>query len=445
MAKQSEARKVRDLIDGEGLYLSRAAAGGGYVFLSTPPVDDTGAFAEEARVKPPYHLSGSARVRAETTYIYQRYKDALAGFGASMDDVLQVEQFIPRKSYADAYAQTSRGKGFLERNRPGSGLMQMGACFPPGVDLAAMAMAVVPEAERAKETRDKGLQYLPPPTTSTGEIWQGGTAASPIVIAGPYCFTTLVATDYREDVDPMDKRGVHPDVLVDEWSPWGSELRNEMTWTIEERLRPRLAVGDTSPEHTVHVSMYLTEIEDLYDLDVVWRETWPEDPPARTVIPVHGHGLPRWEGVKAHADWAMKMESLFQVLRPGLGAEREVVSTGTPQLGHESEAVRGGPLLWVSGQMAADRGGLVTPPHIGAELRHIFGRLSDICEAGGTELANVLLLRAFVTNVQDGYAVYAALREWIPHDPPAVCVNEVPGPLQVPGASVIVDAVVYVP
>jgi 2-iminobutanoate/2-iminopropanoate deaminase len=141
----------------------------------------------------------------------------------------------------------------------------------------------------------------------------------------------------------------------------------------------------------------------------------------------------------------MKMEALFQVLRPGFGAEREVVSTGTPPLGHESEAVKAGPLLWTSGQLAADAGGLVTEPDTGAQLEHVFRRLDEICEAGGTTLANLLLLRAFVTDHADGYAVYSALKQRVPHDPPCVCVNQVPAPLQVPEATVVVDAVAYVP
>jgi enamine deaminase RidA (YjgF/YER057c/UK114 family) len=93
--------------------------------------------------------------------------------------------------------------------------------------------------------------------------------------------------------------------------------------------------------------------------------------------------------------------------------------------------------------MAADRGGMLTPSHISAELEYVFGRLRDICEAGGTDLASALLLRAFVTDVADGYAVHAAVKDWIPEDPPCVSVVEVPPPLQVAGASVIVDAVVY--
>jgi hypothetical protein len=54
-------------------------------------------------------------------------------------------------------------------------------------------------------------------------------------------------------------------------------------------------------------------------------------------------------------------------------------------------------------------------------------------------------VRAFVTDVSDTYAVYAALKEAVPENPPCVAVTGVPSPLQVPGCSVVVDAVAYIP
>jgi Na+-translocating ferredoxin:NAD+ oxidoreductase RnfC subunit len=60
-------------------------------------------------------------------------------------------------------------------------------------------------------------------------------------------------------------------------------------------------------------------------------------------------------------------------------------------------------------------------------------------------LANALRIRAFVTDVRDTYAVYSAVKDAIPVDPPAVAVAGVPGPLHVEGCSVVVDAVVYAP
>jgi len=65
--------------------------------------------------------------------------------------------------------------------------------------------------------------------------------------------------------------------------------------------------------------------------------------------------------------------------------------------------------------------------------------------AGGPDITNLLRLWAYVTDVRDSYAVYAALRDAVPSEPPCVCITGVPGPLQVPGCSVIADAVAYAP
>src|SRR5262249_34310812 len=69
-------RVVHGIVDKDGTYFSRVAAGGPYVFFASPAVDNTGSLAAEARVKPPYHNSASANVRARSRYIWQRYKEA---------------------------------------------------------------------------------------------------------------------------------------------------------------------------------------------------------------------------------------------------------------------------------------------------------------------------------------------------------------------------------
>jgi enamine deaminase RidA (YjgF/YER057c/UK114 family) len=99
----------------------------------------------------------------------------------------------------------------------------------------------------------------------------------------------------------------------------------------------------------------------------------------------------------------------------------------------------------VSGLLAGGPAGIASGPSTPNQLDHIFGRLESICRAAGTSLDNLLRVRAFVTDVRDGYAVYAALKEAVPSAPPTVCIAGVPEPLQVPGCSVIVDAVAYVP
>ena len=431
-----EERTVRDVVDGGGLYFSRLAAAGGYVFFAGTAVDETGTLAAEASVNPPYHQSPSAQARAQTSYVLGRVKDGLADLGSSIDDVCQVEQYVRYKSHADGYLETSRGTGFMERNRPGSALVESGDFVPEGAVLTPTGIAVVPGDIRTKEITSSGLP-TPGIHPEMGDSYSVEAPYSEIVTAGPYVFNTVWASDYET--------GVHPEAKVAQWVWWGNEARSEIRFNLEQRLRPRLEHVGSHLGNVVHATVYLTEIEDLYEVDRVWREVFPNDPPARTVVPVRGLASPRWEGAKTHGDGGTKTEAIFQSIRPGHGAERTVVSTGTTPLTHESEAVAAANLLWTSGQIAGDADGLLAGADAVSQTRHAFGRIEDICRAAGSDLSQLLRIRAFATDPEAAYAVYDVLRERVPEDPPTVAITIVPGPLYVPGCRVIVDAVAYVP
>jgi enamine deaminase RidA (YjgF/YER057c/UK114 family) len=433
---QGTGRVVRGLVDGDGLYSSRVAAGGPFIFLASPAVDETGRFAEGARVLPPYHLSPSAQVRQQTRYIFERYKDELAALGSSVNEIVQVEQYIQHKSHADGYLETSRGTGFMERGRPGSALICTGDFLPEGCVVNPTGIAVAPGDGVAKEILTPGAQD-PGKRPEFGEAYAEEPVYNEVVTAGPYVFTV---GDWSSDYET----GIHPDVKVADWIWWGNEARNEANF-IFRTLAQRLEASGSSLANAVHATVFLVDLADQYEVDLAWRRWIPAAPPARTVIPVRGLGAPRWEGARTHREGAMKMETMFQSIRPGFGVEKEVVSTGADPLGYESEAVKAGPLLWTSGLLAGGRDGLLSAPDAPSQLRHIFGRLAEVCEAGGTSLANLLRVRAYLTDVRDTFAVYAALREVVDSDPPCVVVTGVPGPLQVPGCTVVADAVAFVP
>ena len=429
-------RVVNDIVDGRGLYSSRLAAAGGYVFFSSTAADSSGGLAEEALVRPPYHQSPSANVRAQTKYIFKRIKQGLSELGSSIDDVCQVEQYIQYKAHADGYLETSRGPGFMERNRPTSGLIETGDFVPTGAVVTATGIAIIPEGSRVKEIQSSGLP-TPGLHPEIGDSYTTEAPFSEFVTAGPYVFNSVWASDYET--------GIHPDTKVAQWVWWGNEARNETRFNLRERLMPRLNHVGSEPANAVHATVYLTEIEDLYEVDRVWREFFPSEPPARTVVPVRGLGSPRWEGARDHADGGTKTEGIFQSIRPGFGAERSVVETGSGQLTYESEAIKAGPLLWVSGQIAGNEEGLLTEPDGVSQARYAFSRIAEICDAGRTDLSNLLRVRAFVTDIEDSYHVYQVLREVIPSEPPTVSITTVPGPLYVDGCRIIVDAVAYVP
>ena len=431
----SNHRRTAGLIDGNGIYQSRAASAGSWVFAASPPVDALGQPAPEAAVEPPYHLSPSATVRAQSRYILDSYHQAFAELDTSFENVSQIEQYITSKAHADGYLETSRGKGYLERRRPGSCLLQTGTFLPNGTVIQAMPIAFTNSSGFTKEITTSGLLYVQPKGERGGTYEEEG-PFSEVVMAGPYVFCTLWASDY--------KTGVHPDVQVEQWVWWGDEMRSEANWAVNA-LDRKLEAGGTTSDQVVHCTAFLNDLGDLYELDQVWSRKFPEDPPARTLLPVRGQGSPRREGALTHADGAMKMEIQIRALRPGHGTERKVISTGAETLGHHSEAVQAGELLWISGTYAGDRGGLRGGPSTAGQIDHILERFSDICAAAGTDLSNLLRVRAYLVDVDDGYQVYAGLRNAIPQDPPCVAINEVRPPLPLPGATVMMDAIALVP
>lgn len=428
-------RRTSGKIDGNGFYQSRAAAGGNWVFAASPAVDDQGLHAAEAIPDPPYHLSSSATVRAQAHYILDRFKDALADLDSSFSNIAQIEQYITRKAHADGYLEVSRGPGYLERRRPGSCLLQTGTFLPKSNVVMPLSMAYTNSSGYEKEITTSGLLYVAP-KAERGPSHEEEGPFSEVVMAGPYVFCTLWASDYET--------GVHPDVQVEQWVWWGDEMRNEANWAVNA-LDRKLEAGGTTSDQVVHVTTFLNDLGDLFELDKVWARKFPENPPARTVLPVRGQGSPRREGALTHAEGSMRMENQVRALRPGHGAERTVVSTGADTLGPQSEAVKAGDLLWISGTFAGDRGGLRSGPSTASQIEYIMGRISDVCAAGGTDVTNLLRLRAYVTDADDGYLVYAALREAVPDNPPCVAVSEVRGPLQLPGATVMMDGVAWAP
>ena len=425
-----------DQIDGNGIYCSRLAAGGPFVFMASVSVGNNGTFSEDAIVPPPYHLSPSAQVRYQTQSIWDRYRLGLDKLGSSCNDVVQVEQYISQKAHADGYLEVSRGPGFMERGRPGSALICTGDFAPAGCVVNPTGIAVIPQEGYEKKIGGVGDQD-PGKRPEFGEAYAEEPVYNEIVTAGDYVFTV---GDWSSDY----KTGIRPDVKADHWIWWGNEVRNEANFNLRT-LSARLESAGTSLANAAHCTVFLVDLADLYEVDLVWQKFFPKDPPARTVIPIRGLGTPRAEGPRTHAEGAMKMESMFQTFRPGPDTPREIIGGNSRILGHESEAVRAGQLLWTSGIIAGSGDGLVTSKDTPSQLSYIFARLREVCEAGGTSIDHLLRLRAYVTDPNDTFAIYAALKQAVPSDPPCVCITGVPGPLQVPGASVIIDGVAYVP
>jgi len=421
MGAPSQKRTTAGRIDAGGVYCSRLAAGGGYVFLAGTAMDEHGRLAGAARPQPPYEGSAAAQSRAQTRYIFERYRELLPQLGASLDDLVQLEQYVKLKVHTDGYFREALAPGFMGASRPVGATAQVGEYFPDEAVVSVTGLGIIPDRDAGFVKEFPGLD----PSKPGGQFPE-------MVAAGPYLFTTYYPTD--------SKTGIHPAVRTEDWNWRGSEIRGEAEYGVEV-MQKRLALVGASLDDIVDYTLFLADPGDLYEFDLVLRKALHGRAPTRTVIPIRGLANPRREGAFGHEQGALRMEAQFRCLVPGRGAEKVMVPGPGEGFGYQSAGVRVGPLLWISSQVAdaEHRGGGAA-----REIDNILEKIAVTCRNGGTSPRHLLRLRALVGRRVDALAVYAALRKWVPDAPPTVCIIVVPAPLPVADCSVALDAVAHV-
>lgn len=413
-------RTVAGTIDSGGVYCSRVASAGGWVFLGATAMDDRGRLADEARPAAPYELSEPAKARAQTRYIVERLRGELASVGSSLLDIVQLEQYAQRKVHVDPYFKVALGPGSIDKEKPTAATAQTGDLVPEGAAIGITGIAIAPDPSAGRVKEYPGAD---PAKAATRQF-------SDMVAVGPYAFTTYFPTDNVTGIDPA--------VRSEDWNWRGSEVRSEAEFGVKT-LEKKLTVAGASLGDIVNYTLFLADPADLYEVDLAWRTAFGERAPSRTVIPAKGFAVPRREGAFGHAEGALRMELQVRFVRPGRGAEKVVVEGPGHGFGYQSAAVRAGPLLWISSQYAErDRFGSAA-----REAADIFEKLAVVCRSGGTDPSSLLRVRAIVTRAGDAEAVYAALKKAVPKDPPAVTVL-IASQLPVPAASVTIDGVAYV-
>ena len=149
-----------------------------------------------------------------------------------------------------------------------------------------------------------------------------------------------------------------------------------------------------------------------------------------------------------------KIEINILAHRNGAAAKEIVESGVATTFAGQAEAVRCGDLLFLSALMAADGDGPLTAPdprqphfvdRAGDEADAILDAAERICAAAGASLENVVRVQQFHTDIADFRAVHRAWQRRLPGRPIPFSAIEVPGPLPVPGCSVMMDLWVYAP
>jgi len=191
----------------------------------------------------------------------------------------------------------------------------------------------------------------------------------------------------------------------------------------------------------------MTDMNDYYEFEEVWQRYFPENPPARTFIPL-SRLAPRdciieINVIALHGASRIKKEAVFapDVPRPDV---------------HHPHAIRAGGFLFVSGVYATDFGaGLAPEARVHPDMpwfdspakkqtRYILKNLAAVCRAGGTRIENVVWTQGFYGEPRDFHPSLEVWREVFPSDPPAALVGGVRTPHLIPECTILMDAVAAV-
>lgn len=207
-----------------------------------------------------------------------------------------------------------------------------------------------------------------------------------------------------------------------------------------------LALAGARLEDVVHAQVYLTDREDYSAFNETWTRHFGEAGPTVSIIPCIEHGLAPYDG---------KIEINVIAAKPGSAAGKRHMDAGVATaFRHQQQAVKAGDLLFIPALMAANGNGFISSAAVDARQPHfsssaeaqaeaIIDNIARLCEAAGTSLANVVRVLLFFTDIGQFYPVYRVWERRLGGRPLPFSAVEVPGPLPVPRATVMMEAWAY--
>ena len=428
---------------------SPAIKAGSWVFVAGQLASDFGALGLAPECQPPadiqyFHIPQ----RVQSAYVLENIRATCEAAGASFDDhSVRIYQWFTAADQ-DREGGTWVGDGFtitpyleerdrfLTHDRPASTGM--------GIKQLLVKDTVVEVDVILKTDTPKEQVQLDVPKALAGYS-QG-------LVSGDWVFTAGEhATDFEGDWGRGEYYGPRSAIQLDARTPsqlfWYGLPVKLQTHKLFDKLERNLEACGSSMADVVHATIYYSHPKNLAEIEEAWRERFPTDPPAKTVIPYMGIGVRDCDPEIA----------LIALRKGGATQKQSIMADGVPEpIGHEPHAVKAGDLLFFSTQIAGSRDGLCAGgrrdpnyPYYGLpareQMRFILENTARICEAAGTDLSNICRRQAFHT---DFNWFMESIDEWARHfptDPPASTTLEIGGPLHLDGALFLLDLIGYCP
>jgi enamine deaminase RidA (YjgF/YER057c/UK114 family) len=376
--------------------------------------------------------AGLPKREKEALRIFENLDAVLRSAGTDRGNLVRTDQYYTTVKAVPPYQQVRRE--FLDGRIPPSTSIAQQALLLPGADMNIQAMAAIPEPG-FKVEHLKHEQLAGRPTSGY----------SPAVTVGDFIFLPGITSLAIGD-EPR-RNGVAAAALMAEGAQWGGQpIKLETEFIITKRMTASLALAGATLEDVVHAQVYLTDRDDYSAFNAAWTKHFGAAGPTVSIIPCIEHGLAPYDG---------KIEINVIAAKPRAGKQHIDAGVATA-FRHQPQAVKAGDLLFIPALMAADRDGLLpaaavnprqpyfsSSPEMQAEA--IIGNIARLCAAAGTSLTNVVRVLLFLTDIGEFYPVYKAWERRLGGRPLPFSAVEVPGPLPVLGATVMMEAWAYAP
>ncbi len=375
---------------------------------------------------------GLPKREKEAARIFANLDAVLHAAGTDRNNLVRTDQYYTTVKAVPPYQQVRRE--FLAGRIPPSTSIAQQRLLLPGADMNIQAMGVIPAAG-FEVTHLKHAELAGRPTSGY----------SPALTVGDFIFipgiTSLAVGD-----EPR-RNGVAAAALMTEGAQWaGQPIKLETEFIITKRMVQSLALSGATLEDVIHAQVYLTDPEDYSAFNEAWSRHFGKSQPTLDIIPCIPHGLAPYDG---------KIE--INVIAEKPGAKKRHIDAGVATaFRNQPQAIHAGDLLFTSGLMAIDRDGLVAgatadarQPHFSspaeAQTEAIVENIAKLCTAAGSNLTNVVRVLMFFIDINDFYSVYKVWERRLGNRPVPFSAVEVPSPLPVPGARVLIEAWAYAP
>ncbi len=370
----------------------------------------------EARQDPAFPYYGSD-IQKQTRYVLNNLAAVFKAAGCDLKDVVKSQVFLTDLN--DFYAFDQVWKELFPAPPPRT-TVQVSGLLVPGCRVEIDLWAVRPNIKR---------QVLTGASTPTpmAHYSQGVLAGDTLYAAGQ------VASDY--------KTGVPPEARQDPAFPYyGSNIQKQARYVLDN-LRGVFQAAGCDFKDVVKSQVFLTDLNDFYHFDQVWKEFFPSPPP-RTTVQVSGLLVP---GCKVEIDlWGSKIE------------KKVITGQKTPTpMAHYCQGILAGETLYAAGQIASDYKTGVPPearqdpafPYYGSDIqkqtRYVLDNLRSVFQAAGCDFKDVVKSQVFLTDLDDFYYFDQVWKEFFPAPPPRTTV-QVSG-LLVPGCRIEIDLTAVLP